>query len=276
MGGFLYYLPGRSAGIGLAEVQAAGLAYAIDGPISTVGVRGGPDGGDGVLVALTAAVAPEQLRYQADAQTWRKAPNGDLYVGMHLDQSLIPNPQSLARPRQLAGHEVVLADGRPWLVPMARGWTEEVGDLRWYHALPQRSVLGEDGRWRPGDVLPRFAALWILAMRFEEARRQALFGIEGAADGKPVQVAFDFDGLHEAAVRALLENYRVGPAEVDLLGLLTGDIAREILEALIDLPTRVEWFQKKQSVAAGGGSSTAAGSPAGTAAIAPPAPTSGR
>jgi hypothetical protein len=113
-------------------------------------------------------------------------------------------------------------------------------------------------------------------MRFEESRRQALFGIEDATDGKPLQVALDFDGLHEAAIQALQQNYRLGPAEADLLGLLTGEIAREILEALIDLPTRVAWFKKKQSAAADGGSNTAAGSPAGTPATVPPAPTSGR
>ena len=264
MPGFLYYLPGRSAGLSLAEAQAAGLAYALDGPLSSVNVRGGPDGGDGVLVSLASAVPPEQLRYQAEAQRWRKIPGADAWVGVYNDAK--PQAADLARPKQLAGYDVLLADDRPWLAPVARGWTEEDGELRWYAALPQRSVLGEDGTWQPGDVLPRFARLWDLALRFEEARRQAILGSAAATDGKPVEVQFDFSGLHDAAVFVLQENYRLGPAEADLLGLLTGDISREILETIIDLATRKEWFsaKKKQSADRAAGLNTAAGSPAAT------------
>lgn len=278
MSGFLYYLPGRSAGISLDEASSAGLAYALDGPISTVGVRGGPDGGDGVLLALASAMPPEQLHYQADVQTWRKAPlavSQSVWVGVYAAK---PQAADLARPKQLAGHEVLLADDRTWLVPVARGWTEEDGELRWYHALPQQSMLGDDGRWQSGSVLPRFAPLWNLAMRFDDVRRQAILGAgdegRGAGDAM-VKVAFDFSGLHEAAVEALQYNYRIGPAEADLLGLLTLDVSREILEAVIDLPTRAEWFKKKQSAAPADGSSTVAGSPAATPATAPQSPTSG-
>jgi len=277
MSGFLYYLPGRQPGPSASEVQVAGLSYALDGPISTVNVRGGPDGGDGTLVALASAVPPERLRFQADAQTWRKQSNQDhaLWVGLHKDPALIPDPQSLARPKQLAGHEVLLGDERPWLVPVARGWIEEDGDLRWYQALPQRSVLSDDGRWQAGGVVARFAPLWDLAVRYEEARRLAFLGVEASED-QNVQVAFDFDGIHQAAVEALQFNYRIGPAEADLLGLLTWDISREILEAVIDVPTRIDWFKKKQSGARAAGSNTADGPPAATPAIDPPAPTSGR
>lgn len=270
MSGFLYYLPGGSAGLSLDEVRDAGLAYAIDGPISTVNVRGGPDGGDGVMAASSAVMPPEQLRYDPEVQNWRKTPGVDIWVGMCKDQSLIPSPQSLARSKQLDGHEVRLADDRLWLVPIARGWTEEDGELRWYHALPRRSVLGDDGRWQSGGVLTRFAPLWELAERYEEARRQAVLGVGQIGDEATVRLEFDFNGQHEAAVEALTYNYRIGPAEADLLGLLTGDISREILDAVIDLPTRVEWFKKKQSAAPPVGSSTGVGLPAATPATARP------
>jgi len=272
MPGFLYYIPGLQAGLSLEAARAAGLAYALDGPIGSVGVRGGPDGGDGVLVALAKSAAAEELSYHPDRQTWRKIPACDAWVG--LSTTHYPLSTDLARGKQLAGHEVVLGDDRPWLVPVARGWVEQDGDLRWYHNLPQRSVLADDGRWSEGDVLPRYAPLWELAMRFEDARRAAVTLIDAPAGGA-VRVQFDFDGLHQAAVRCLQENYRIGPAEAALLGLLTADISREILEALIDLPTRLDWFKKKQSAPPAAGSSTAAGSPAGTPATGPPAPTSG-
>ena len=87
-------------------------------------------------------------------------------IALRLDQlveqvidDLPPNDADLARPKQLAGHNVTLADGRPWLVPIARAYGEEDGDLRWFVALPQRSVLGADGRWTEGDVLPRSGRL---------------------------------------------------------------------------------------------------------------------
>ena len=279
MPGFLYYIPGGKAGLSLDEARSAGLAYALDGPISTVGVRGGPDGGDGVLVALAKSVPAEELRYrpeQPDVQTWRKIPGCECWVGLSV-LSPLPSPLSLARDRQLAGHEVLLGDDRLWLVPVARGWIEQDGELRWYQNLPQRSVLADDGRWSEGDVLPRYAPLWDLAMRFEDARRAAvtMAAAETPAGGDAVRLQFDFDGLHDAAVRVLQENYRIAPAEAALLGLLTADISREILEALIDLPTRLDWFKKKQSAPPAAGSSTAAGWPAATAATGPPAPISG-
>ena len=272
MPGFLYYIPGGKAGLTLDEARTAGLAYALDGPISTVGVHGGPDGGDGVLIALANSVAAEELSYRGAAQTWRKIPACDAWAG--LSTLHCPLSIDLARAKQLAGHEVLLGDHRPWLVPVARGWIEQDGDLRWYQNLPQRSVLGDDGRWSEGDVLPRYAPLWDLAMRFEDARRAAV-AAEIPAGGDAVRLQFDFDGLHQAAVQVLQTNYRIGPAEAALLGLLTADISCGILEALIDLPTRVAWFAKKKSAPPAAGSSTAAGWPAATAATGPPAPISG-
>ena len=58
----------------------------------------------------------------------------------------------------------------------------------------------------------------------------------------PIEVTFD--GLHHAAVQALAVNYVIGPAECDMLGLLTEEIAVKILDALIAAPTRAK-LQKK-------------------------------
>ena len=131
--------------------------------------------------------------------------------------------------------------------------------MRWCVALPQRSVLGDNGRWAEGGVLPRFAALWQLAERFQKARDAAIAGAERSADGT-LLASFDFQGVHEAAIAALAENYQIGPTEADLLGLLTFDISREILEAVIDLPTWIDWFKKKRSATEAAGTSTADGS----------------
>ena len=281
MSGFLYYLPRRGPGTDLAALRTLGLGYAFEGPVTATGCQRGPDGGSGVVVANPAAITGGQVGYYADRQVWRKTVLGlrssvlgaedqrpktkdpPCWVGHYAESP--PTPADLGRPKMLTGHLVELLDGNRWLVPLARGWTEEDGEIRWYQAMPRVSTLGDDGQWVPGPVQKKFAPLWDLAMRWYEAER-------GAADGK----TFDFSGIHDAAVEALQANYRLGPAEAALLGLLTPQKAREVLDVLIDRPTLLEWVQahnEQKKTADPAGSNTAAGSADSTAATAPPSPT---
>jgi hypothetical protein len=269
MAGFIYYIPGGAAGISIDDAKAAGLGYAIEGPITSVGLHGGPDGGNGVLVASAKEASAADLSRPVDRITWRK-PIGESAVWFGMLGDAVPTPGELARARQIPGWEVRLADDRLWVIPMARGHAEEDGLCRWFCALPQRSRLGDDGLWAEGDVLPRFASLWQLAERYDRSCREAIAAARaGAGDGQ-VKATFDFQGIHESAVDALAYNYRIGPAEADLLGILTWDISREILEAVIDWPTLVDWFKKKLSATSPAGASTDAGPPDSTAATGQP------
>lgn len=243
MSGFLYYLPGPTQGVHLADVRRLGLGYAFDSDsFSAPGVmaNGLDEVGQGVVVADPKRT--ENVGLYPDKQTWRSVPGGvqflpgEVWVGCYKDDR--PTPADLARKDQINGHYVTLNDGNEWLCPVARGATEEDGAIYWHHAVPQVSQLNEAGEFEPGDVVPKYAALWDTACRWFDVRM-------GAGDESDEgAISFSFDGLHKAAIEALATNYVIGPAECDLLGLLTQEAAIEILDVLIDMPTRFE-LQKK-------------------------------
>ncbi|MFA7254127.1 MAG: hypothetical protein WC107_06270 [Patescibacteria group bacterium] len=259
MAGFLYYIPGKTDAITRDEIVAAGLAYALGPEVRKVTVLRGPDGCQGVVVVDPQSVAGERTAYRQSEQQWRKSPHGDAWVGMYADSR--PVPEILAREKQIDGHLVALLDGNPWLVPVARGWTEEDGELRWYHTLPRRSELAADGSWCPGRVVERLAPLWSVAQRW----LVATVGAANEVDSDTRIVSFDFSGVHRAAVDVLKENYRIGEAEASMLGVLSKEACREILDALVDRPTMERWLKKKrQTTTTLVGSTTVDGSAATT------------
>ena len=118
---------------------------------------------------------------------------------------------------------MTLADREDWLVPVARhAWGEP--------AFPRLRVLDDDGSPAWGDVREDLRDLWGAACRAWEALDQALLGEEPAAD------LADAD-LFRLSVGALALNYRLGPVEVDFLGLFTDEIERRVLLAVLDWPT---------------------------------------
>jgi hypothetical protein len=76
--GFLYFLPGKSAGDKL-DLDALGLAHArAPGEPTKAPVTKGPDDGPGLLLVFAGDHAP---RYVAADQTWRKSPGGGIGWG---------------------------------------------------------------------------------------------------------------------------------------------------------------------------------------------------
>lgn len=246
MPGLLYFLPDRTRDVMLPALAAAGIGHAFERTPTVRGVQCGPGNAAGLVLADSRHV--EEIGYFPQRQTWRSVPKTEAWVGMFSAQQ--PGPGDLRRERQLDGHLVTLLDGAQWLVPVARGHAEEDGDLRWYHTLPRRATLDDEGRWTAGAVLPRYAPLLEAATRWEEA--QAAGNVRDQEGGRAA-LMFDFAGTIEAAAEVLAANYLVGPAEIDLLGLLTEEIAVEVLNALIDIPTRLEWIKKKLAAARAGG-----------------------
>ncbi len=238
MAGFLYYLPGPVDGVTLDDARKAGLGYAFDSENCTaagVHANGLDQGGQGVIVADPTRV--ESIGLYPDKQTWRKIPGREVWAGFYTDDQ--PTPADLARKEQLNGHPVTLLDGNKWLCPVARGAAEEDGSLVWFHALPQRATLTDAGVIEPGDVVPKFASTWDLATRWFDVR----MGAFEESDGKTIE--FQYNGVIESAVEALAVNYVVSVPEcVGLLGLLTEQLAVEILDTLIDMPTRYELLKK--------------------------------
>lgn len=233
MPGFTYYFPNLDS-LAADDLRHFGASYALDARRTTRTVHNGPDGGDGLL-ACRGDTLPE---YAKDRQTWRKIPGAGAWVGM--SASAAPRPEDLTREKTFNGHWITLLDGQAWLCPAARRWVEEDGELRWYCPLPQRATLGDDGHWQAGEVISQYSAVWELARRWETTRICA--SIE-TGDGTARQ-SFAFDDLLGGAVQSLGVNYVVGPAEADLLGILSQEMAVAIMDALADFPTRLAWLKK--------------------------------
>jgi hypothetical protein len=260
MAGFLYYIPdGTREKVTLAALREAGLGYAFERNPTPAMVSRGPDGRAGCVLADPQRVPAGEIGYYPDRQTWRQA--AGYWVGML--SSSPPGPKDLARVKMLADRAwpVQLADDREWLIPVARAiHEEESGRLIHYPSLPHCVGVNEDGRWAVRGVKPAFRKLWDVAVRYWDSRWGAQTVSAGTdesgearaedpadenGDGARLSVAFDFVGLFDAALLALATNYRVGPHEVDLLGLFDTDSARRIMDAVVDWPFLEEWFKKK-------------------------------
>lgn len=230
MAGLVYYLPGKGA-VSEKNVLDAGLGYAYVKKLAHVGMSSGPDGKSGAAFLL----AEGSLAPLADAatrrKTWTQIPNSAAWVGYDPDNR--PAPAELARAERIGGHMTRLADGQEWLVPVAR-------ELGGGSALPRR--LSWDGAsWTPGDVLPQYRRLWEAACRaFDQ-----LLGVEGHGD-----MAMLLSEECDLAAQALCCNYRVGPAEISLLGLFATGTQAAVIGSLIDLPT-MAMLQKKTPAAPG-------------------------
>jgi hypothetical protein len=286
---FLYYLPSAGPSTTLAEIAALGLAHAVAEPWSLRGVSAGPDGSPGSIACFGRDSAGD-IGYWPDKQTWRPLAVVEeascLFSGtkrqdaastlrpwIGLLRDCRPCPAELARPEQLAGEWVRLFDGADWLCPIARGWIEEEGELRWLHRLPAPLELDDAGKWTRGATPARFAALWDLALRWDEARDAAILAsVEAASCRFPDKrqdasstVVFEFDDLVDSAVVCLAQNYRIGRTEAAMLGILTPALARAVLDVLTDYGTRLDWLQKKTAdtspIPAGGALNGSAGGP---------------
>ena len=234
---FLYYLPQQSR-VTAEVIDASDLRYALEpGHVTTCQVVRGPDGQSGLVIAESSAPATI-IGYHEQSQTWRSAPKKPYWVG--IDARKKPKPESLKRPNALSGHLVELADGNRWMVPVARAFLEDDGDLRYYCALPHTVDLDEDGHWMVGNVQERYSHLWLIAEKWWDAKKSATVGDS--------RVSLDFGELHDSALAALQCNYRLGKVECVLLGLFAGSSAVAVLDALIDLPALEDVLKKKADI----------------------------
>jgi hypothetical protein len=246
MAGFLYYLPEFDRSLRIEDARDAGLGYAFDrGAFSASTFHASePFGGEGVIFADPEAVSKVGFY---PGQTWRPCPGRPFWVGYY-DEAR-PGPADLARGRQLAGHYVRLADGADWLVPVARGWSDDETNPGWFHAVPRLAAIDEAGEWISGDVVPEFRQLWELAVAYWDARAEAAAAVTDAG-GEGARAAVElridtFGGLLDAAAFALGTNYRLSKWEIAALGLFDTSSPQAILDAVVDGPTFARWLEKK-------------------------------
>lgn len=279
MSHFLYFLADRTSKPSAEELAALGLAYAFDAAVECREAHRGPDGHAGVVLSAS----DRGLGFFPDRQTWRRMDRGtegqrdgenppvspslspSIYLGY--SPAALPTPDELARPEPISGHWLKLDDGHHWLAPCARRWEEFEDRLLWDYNFPRR-LSYQAGRWAPGEVKPRYARLWELAVAYETAAQAALDEAPEEASG----VSFRFDEIDELAIGALQINYRVGPHELDVLGIYDVAARQQIIRALLDTPTWEQWLKKKLAAAARGGASSSSGPAPPSTAAAPVTP----
>jgi len=251
----LYFVPVPQQGAAEAELRAAGAAHAVDGGANYAQETAGP-AGPGYLVGRDAA----SLLYDPDRQTWEKAPvlvegyaGPGYWVGF--DTASPPGPADLAREKQLDGHWVELGDRHRWLVPVARMRSGVAN-------VPRRVRLGAGGE-KTLTIVPAYEALWAEACAFWGEWIAALDPDVPAAGeftwvgrSKAGAVATRLDRCFDLTCTALAVNYRVGPPEISLLGLVDSENAADAPLALCDWPS-VEALAKKAG--ASGAESTSPG-----------------
>jgi hypothetical protein len=202
--GFLYFLPGKSAGDKL-DLDALGLSHArAPGEPTKAPVTKGPDDGPGLLLVFAGDHAP---RYVAAEQTWRKAPGGGHWVGVFNAHK--PGPEDLAREQVIGGEAIRMLDGADWVIPICQS------PVRGRPTVPRQLDLDDQGQW-VRRVLPKYARVC------EDAERvfHHWLGENWVADVPPVSLSED-EGWRIAA-DALAVNYRVSPLEIAMLRTLVG------------------------------------------------------
>jgi hypothetical protein len=277
MPGFLYFLPDHPTAPTPVEIAGLGLKYALDGPLASRQVIGGPDGGNGIVVAAEDRVPDQLVGYfpgkgsAAPGQAWRKLPGLDVWVGAYLDARR-PTPADLRRSTAIAGYPVTLLDGQVWEIPVPRAFTGEQEMFR--TAVPRRLDLDDAGGLVYSAVVSEYQQLFNLAAAWFQAKSAAAVAAE--VDGESVRFRYVEDVVR-AAVEVLGANYAVGYVEaIALLGLLTEELAIRILDLAADLPHIEDWLLKKTEVEASSvGPSALPGPEASAPATAPASPSFG-
>jgi hypothetical protein len=243
---FLYFIPDRTNAP--PEVLAElGIAAVLGCPAATGYIDAGPSGAGGVLVAASVG-PPTALAFRKDR--WRWIPRHDAAepakVIYHLGvPQPPPGPEDLARPEMLAGKAIILADGREWIVPLARYYDGGT-------PLGRRVTLDEAGNEVLG-VLEARRGLWEAACEvWEEFVAQQALDSESqgqavATDRKAREGGMTLLRAKQIASMALGANYRVGEFEVSALGLLSTENIHAALAAMADVDGFCEMLKKKRA-----------------------------
>lgn len=212
------FLAAHGAGPALASIrdaQAEASVFAYSGT--------GPGGQSGLMVQALPARCPVPLRvgYFPKQQTWHERPCGaDCWVG--IDQEFPPTPAELLIPEQPRGHRVRLGDGQEYRVPILR--SPFARDQMGRSQLPR--AFGWDSRGQfvvtrkqsADELWEKSAAVW-----------DHFFDREN-------HPGIELELVTDLAVRTLGMQYRIGPIEQQLLGLIDGDNWSQVCEALLDVP----------------------------------------
>ena len=217
---FLYFLPDVAAltrrtlaDVGLADRFSAAPGSAELLECSAVAIAS-PAG-------MLLAIGGRPPEFQPERQRFSKSENGKFWVGIE-DRRLPPGPDDLVRQVGLAGYEITLANGQAWRVPLVRRWNPD--RLEHEPVLP-RSLARDAAGHLVQRVTPAYREL--------DAIAEQIFQWFISDTAVPIERAWVL------AVQLLAANYRIGPEEASLLGLLDADSANQVLRAAADI-ARIE------------------------------------
>jgi hypothetical protein len=239
MSGFLYFVEGAQALEPAKEtLRSVGAAYALTEGMYFQHTGIGPSGsGGGILCSSLKS-------YDKDSQVWQLHNSGQFWIGV--DTHDMPRPKDLALKSQISGHLVKMEDGNDWLIPAARSWGHnKEGQVAWCRNLPCVRVF-EDGSWKDGEVIPKHRALWNHMLRLNGIFVDAMAGDMTKIKNASLEEEADF------VLTALRTNYRVGPIEASMLGIMTDTIAGDVANAVMDMPSVEAILEKKAQGLEGG------------------------
>ncbi len=170
--------------------------------LTTMDLKGkGPGDASGAMLSVNPqGKAPPRAGYLPEFQRWTKVRiEPELWIG--IDNEYPPVPADLARPNQVEGHVVTLADGHGWQVPVVRTIVHET-------KLPRDLYRGPDGELQVA-IKPAFEELW------DESKViwDMLFGNEDKPEGDDDPQTMALSDILDLCVRFLGVNYRFGHAE---------------------------------------------------------------
>lgn len=210
----------------------------------------GPGDQMGLLVA-DGSVADSDIKHDPQSQVWSRRFGSDAWIGF--DRLNPPGPVELARPQLTSGLELELLDGRQWVIPQLCQYDPEQmeGPLQYACRLERRLVQdSQTGRLTQGDVIPKYADLWGMALEIgNEILQQLLVGPASLEDEQIETFCAGLLGL----------NYRVELPEISALGLLSPGSFRRIVQIGIDWDTLETNLKNRQSRLSSGGTNTERG-----------------
>jgi hypothetical protein len=229
---FLYYYPGNGP-----IPNEFRYAFEEGAPHHRRTVMHGPLGRPAGTIIAHETLDTALVKLDEAFQTWKSLP-GDSHLCIGLPESIKPDPAQLARPNMLKGHWVTFEDGSNWLVPVARGF--DTASETMYLALPiGLEYECSTGRWIAGGVKARHRAFFDLVEQHVKLRVEKL-----AAQVE----TYEDPNADSLALAALQTNYRVSSVELSFFaGAYSPDARQSVLNAVIDLPTIIDWNNKKKA-----------------------------
>lgn len=231
---FAYFVP-LPMRLKIEDVKATGLGDVLRdrltntdlsglGRLTVASITNGPDGHDGTLLQCRADIDPDEdsppqpVGYFPKSQTWIKT--GKYWTGY--DPNALPTLADLQRDKTITGFDVTMENGETCHCPTIRMCDDKSN-------LPDvwRMV---DGKFK-SVTKPDWAWAWDLSGEVWD------WFIEHG--GVPTHQAFEW------CVKLIGINYRIGPHEASLLGLLGSDSYPEVLQACISGPL-IEFYRDQQ------------------------------